>query len=135
MTLDEIVGNLVHNDRERTLCDELRRRLNNQIEGHKLTAKEASEAAQMRAFIADYFGLGGDPKLKKATPEQVARFEYNNETNTRFASLIHRIKTAQSLESRYAPEHALSEMEKAVSDAQRLVVHLRAWDQYHPSKK
>lgn len=30
MELDDIVGNLVHNDRERELCNELRRRLHNQ---------------------------------------------------------------------------------------------------------
>lgn len=30
MELDEIVGNLIHNDRERALCNELLRRLHNQ---------------------------------------------------------------------------------------------------------
>lgn len=63
------------------------------------------------------------------------RFNYNVETSTRFGGLKHRVKTAQSLEERYAVAESIAELEKLVTDTQNLLVHLRAWDNYHPSKK
>jgi hypothetical protein len=58
------------------------------------------------------------------------RMRYACETEGRLSSMKARVRGAKHFVRRNSPQHAIEELRHVVNEAQRLQLHLEAWDEY-----